>query len=161
MKYAFIHAELGGYPLSIVCRVLGVTQTGYHAWQAKVPSPRENERDALRARIRSVFEAHRGRYGAPRIYRVLCAQHGYTGSLNRIQALMRAMGIRAKAGRKYKVTTDSGHTLPVAANLPGQDFSCDTSTDSTSHAKAPDQVWLSDITYLWKGEGWQRSTWPT
>ena len=74
---------------------------------------------------------------------------------------MRAMGLLAKAGRKYKVTTDSGHAHPVAANLLGQDFSCDTSTDSTSHAKAPDQVWLSDITYLWTGEGWQRSTWPT
>ena len=131
-----------------------MTQAGYHAWQAKVPSPRDHERDALRASIRSVFEAQRGRYGAPRIYRVLCVQHGYTGSLNRIQALMRAMGLRAKAGRKYKVTTDSGHTLPVATNLLGQDFSCDTSADSTSHAKAPDQVWLSDITYLWTGEGW-------
>ena len=69
MKYAFIHAELGGYPLSIVCRVLGVTQAGYHASQAKVPSPRDHERDALRASIRSVFEAQRGRYGAPRILR--------------------------------------------------------------------------------------------
>ena len=67
---------------------------------------------------------------------------------------MRAMELRAKAGRKYKVTTDSGHTMPVAANLLGQDFSCDTSAGSTSHAKAPDQVWLSDITYLWTGEGW-------
>ena len=109
MKYAFIHAELGGYPLSIVCRVLSVTQAGYHAWQAKAPSPRENERDTLRANIQAVFEAHRGRYGAPRLYRVLREQHGYSGSLNRFQTLMRAMGLRAKAGRKYKVTTDSGH----------------------------------------------------
>ena len=154
MKYAFIHAELGSYPLSIVCRVLGVTQAGYHAWQGKVPSPRETARDSLRATIQTVFAAHRGRYGAPRLYRVLRAQHGYTGSLNRIQALMRAMGLRAKAGRKYKVTTDSGHAHPVAANLLGQDFSCDTGAGSTSHAKAPDQVWLSDITYLWSGEGW-------
>ena len=154
MKYAFIHAQLGGYPLSIVCRVLGVTQAGYHAWQGKAPSPRETARDSLRTTIQTVFEAHRGRYGAPRLYRVLRAQHGYTGSLNRIQALMRAMGLRAKAGRKYKVTTDSGHALLVAANLLGQDFSCDTGAGSTSHAKAPDQVWLSDITYLWSGEGW-------
>ncbi|MEO6021738.1 MAG: IS3 family transposase [Burkholderiales bacterium] len=67
---------------------------------------------------------------------------------------MRAMGLRAKAGKKYKVTTDSGHTLPVAANLLDQDFSCDVSADSASHAKGPDQVWLSDIPYLWTGEGW-------
>ena len=85
----------------------------------------------------------------------MCERDGYTGSLNRIQVLMRAMKLRAKAGRKYKATTDSGHSLPVAANLLGQDISCDTSAGSTSHAQAPDRVWLSDITYLWTREGWQ------
>ncbi len=70
------------------------------------------------------------------------------------RARLRAMGPRAKAGRKYKVTTDSGHALPIAPNLLGQDFSCDASAESTSHAKAPDQVWLPDIAYLWTGEGW-------
>ena len=52
------------------------------------------------------------------------------------------------------MTSDSGYTLPVAANLLGQDFSCDVNADSASHAKAPDQVWLSDIPYLWTTEGW-------
>lgn len=154
MKYAFILAELLMYPLSVVCRVLGVTQSGFHAWRARVPSPRGLARDRLRCDIRKVFDIHRGRYGAPRLYRVLREQHGYSGSLNRIKALMRAMGLRAKAGKKFKVTTDSAHSLPIAPNLLGQDFSCDTSAESTSHAKAPDQVWLSDITYLWTREGW-------
>ena len=154
MKYTFILAELLMYPLSVVCWVLGVTQSGFHAWCRRGPSTREQERDRLSAQIRKVFDAHRGRYGAPRIYRVLCERDGYTGSLNRIQTLMRAMGLRAKAGKKYKVTTDSGHQLPIAPNLLGQDFSCDPRAESTSHAKAPDQVWLSDITYLWTREGW-------
>ena len=154
MKYAFILAELLMYPLSVVCRVLGVTQSGFHAWRARVPSPRDHARERLRSDIRKVFDIHRGRYGAPRLYRVLREQHGYSGSLNRIKALMRAMGLRAKAGRKFKVTTDSAHSLPIAPNLLGQDFSCDASAESTSHAKAPDQVWLSDITYLWTREGW-------
>ncbi len=154
MKYAFIVAELMTYPLSVVCRVLSVTQSGFHAWRGRPPSRREQERDRLSVAIRKVFDDHRGRYGAPRIYRVLCEQGGYTGSLNRIQTLMRGMGICAKAGKKFKVTTDSAHTLPIAPNLLGQDFSCDTSPASTSHAKAPDQVWLSDITYLWTREGW-------
>ena len=154
MKYAFILAELLMYPLSVVCRVLGVTQSGFHAWRARVPSPRDHARDRLRSDIGKVFDIHRGRYGAPRLYRVLREQHGYSGSLNRIKALMRAMGLRAKAGRKFKVTTDSAHSLPIAPNLLGQDFSCDASAESTSHAKAPDQVWLSDITYLWTREGW-------
>ena len=154
MKYAFIVAELMAYPLSVVCWVLNVTQSGFHAWRGRPPSRREQERDRLRIDIRKVFDDHRGRYGAPRIYRVLCEQGGYTGSLHRIQSLMRGMGIRAKAGKKFKVTTDSAHALPIAPNLLGQDFSCDPSPASTSHAKAPDQVWLSDITYLWTREGW-------
>ena len=142
------------YPLSVVCWVLGVTQSGFHAWRRRPPSPRERERSQLSAGIRRVFNDHRGRYGAPRIYRVLCERDGYTGSLNRIQTLMRAMGLRAKAGKKYQVTTDSAHCLPIAPNLLGQDFSCDAGAESASHAKAPDQVWLSDITYLWTREGW-------
>ena len=154
MKYAFVLAELMAYPLSVVCWVLGITQSGFHAWRGRPPSMREQERDRLRVDIRKVFDAQRGRYGAPRIYRELCEHAGYTGSLNRIQTLMRSMGICAKAGKKFRVTTDSAHTLPIAPNLLGQDFSCDTSSDSTSHAKAPDQVWLSDITYLWTREGW-------
>ena len=154
MKYAFILAELMTYPLSVVCWVLNVTQSGLHAWRKRPPSGRARERDSLSTAIRRVYDAHRGRYGAPRIYRVLCEHHSYTGSLNRIQTLMRALKLRAKAGRKYKATTDSGHSLPVAANLLGQDFSCDTGPGSTSHAKAPDQVWLSDITYLWTRQGW-------
>ena len=149
-----MQAELLMYPLPAVCRVLGVTQSGFHAWRRRTPSLREQQRNRLSADIRQIFEANRGRYGAPRIYRVMCAHHGYTGSLNRIQTLMRAMGIKAKAGRKFKVTTDSAHSLPIAPNLLGQDFSCDTSAESISHAKAPDQVWLSDITYLWTREGW-------
>ena len=138
----------------MVCWVLGITPSGFHAWRGRAPSRREQERDRLSADIGKVFDAHRGRYGAPRIYRVMCEQSGYTGSLNRIQTLMRAMGISTKAGKKFQVTTDSAHALPVAPNLLGQDFSCDTRPASTSHAKAPDQVWLSDITYLWTREGW-------
>ncbi len=59
-----------------------------------------SERERLRAEIRTVFDAHRSRYGAPRLYRVLRVQHGYTGSLNRIKTLMRAMKLRAKRGKK-------------------------------------------------------------
>ena len=154
MKYAFILAELLMYPLSVVCRVLSVTQSGFHAWRARVQSPRDLARDRLRIDIRKVFDIHRGRDGAPRLYRVLREQHGYSGSLNRIKALMRGLGLCAKAGKKFRVTTDSAHSLPIAPNLLGQNFSCDTSAESTSHAKAPDQVWLSDITYLWTREGW-------
>jgi putative transposase len=98
--------------------------------------------------IGKVLDDHRGRYGAPRIYRVMCEQSDCAGSFDRIQALMRGMGLRAKTGRKYKVTTDSAHALPIAAGLPGQNFSCDPGPAATSRAKAPDQVRLSAITHL-------------
>jgi putative transposase len=142
------------YPLSVVYRALNVTQSGFHFWRRHVPSMREQERNLLRGQIRHVFDANHGRYGAPRIYNTLCEQRGNTGSLNRIQTLMRAMGIKARAGRKFKVTTDCAHTLPIAPNPLGQNFRCDPSAESASHAKAPDQVWLSDITYLWTHEAW-------
>jgi transposase InsO family protein len=154
VKYAFILDELMAYPLVVVCGVLEVTASGFYAWRGRGPSKRAGERHRLSTAIRKVFDAHRGRYGAPRIYRVMCEREGYTGSLNRIQTLMRGMRLRAKAAKKYKATTDSGHLLPVAANLLGQDFSCDARAESTSHAKAPDRVWLSDLTYLWTREGW-------
>ena len=113
MKYTFILAEHMAYPLPMVCWVPGVTPSGFHAGCRRGPSTREQERTRLSAAIRKVFEAHRGRYGAPRIYRVLCERDGYTGSLNRIQTLMRAMGLAAKAGKQYKATTDSGHSLQI------------------------------------------------
>ena len=154
MKYTFILAELMMYPLSVVCPVLGVTQSGFHFWRRREPSMREQERARLSADIRKEFVGNRGRYGAPRLYKAMCEHHGYTGSFNRIQTLMQAMALGAKAGRKFKVTTDSAHQLPIAPNLLGQNFSCDPGPESTSHAKAPNQVWLSDITYLWTREGW-------
>ena len=76
MKYAFVFAELMAYPLSVVCWVLGITQSGFHAWRGRPPSMREPERDRRRIDISRVFDAQRGRYGAPRIYRVLCEQTG-------------------------------------------------------------------------------------
>ena len=148
MKYAFIESDLvGEFPLPVICRVLRVTQAGYHAWLKRPASTMSVARDALAALIRRVFSAFKGKYGAPRIYRELCRQHGYVGSFERVRILMQRLGLRAKAGRKYRVTTDSAHTLPVAPNLLEQDF-------TRTHASAPNQVWLSDITYLWTKEGW-------
>ena len=147
MKYVFIESELAGeFALAVVCRVLRVTQAGYHAWLKRPASAMNIARDALAELIKRVFAAFKGKYGAPRIYRELCRQQGYTGSSERVRRLMQALGLKAKAGRKYKVTTDSKHALPIAPNLLGQDF-------THTHASAPNQVWLSDITYLWTKEG--------
>jgi putative transposase len=110
-------------------------------------SSAELERVALGALVRRVYDEFGGKYGAPRIYRALCQTHGYTASYERVRLAMQRLGLKAKAGRKFKATTDSAHALPIAPNLLGQDF-------TTTHARAPNQVWLSDITYLWTAEGW-------
>lgn len=154
MRYAFIALELFVFPLSILCRVMGVTPSGYHAWTKRLPSKTQKERERLSLDIAQIFSAHKGRYGAPRIYKTLCAHYGYRGNLNRIQKLMKAMGLAAKAKAKFKATTDSAHDDPIAPNLLMQDFSCDPRDESRSHAKAPNRVWLSDMTYIWTREGW-------
>ena len=87
------------YPLPVVCRVPDVTQSGFYAWRARAPSARDHERDRLRTDLCKVFDIHSGRYGAPRLYRVVRDQQGCCGSLNRIKALMRAMGcVPGRAG---------------------------------------------------------------
>ena len=148
MKYAFIKSELvEAFPLPAICRVLSVTQAGYHAWVTRPASAHAIQRDAFEALVQRVYAAFKGKYGAPRIDRALRQAHGYTGSYERVRLAMQRLGLKAKAGRKYKATTDSAHALPIAPNLLGQDF-------TKTHASAPNQVWLSDITYLWTAEGW-------
>ena len=148
MKYAFIESDLmAEFPLPTICRVLRVTQAGYHAWVKRPASVSEIKREALDALVQRVYDSFKGKYGTPRIHRELCQAHGYTGSYERVRLTMQRLGLKAKAGRKFKLTTDSAHSLPIAPNLLGQDF-------TVTHANAPNQVWLSDITYLWTSEGW-------
>jgi putative transposase len=89
------------------------------------------------------FEARKGRSGAVGITLDLDEQ-GYNHNRKTVAASMKRQGLMAKAGRKFKATTDSEHSLPVAPNRLEQDFS----------AEAPNQKWVCDITYLWAGEGW-------
>ena len=95
------------------------------------------------ALIRAIHEALKGAYGSPRMVRELRGR-GFPASKPRVERLMREHGIRARHKRRYKVTTDSTHHLPVAANLLNRDFT----------PSAPNQTWTSDITYLWTDEGW-------
>ena len=144
MKYAFVKAHLRSYPLSMSCATLGVAVSGYHAWRERPPAPRTLEAQRLLFLIKTIHHRSGESYGAPRIYAELKEQHDYTGSLNRVKRLMREHGIRAKAKRKFKATTDSQHKLPVAPNRLAQDFS----------AAAPNRTWLADITYVRTREGW-------
>jgi putative transposase len=123
--------------------MLSIERSGYYAWCKPKPSQRQQANDALDEKITAIFNAHQGRYGSPRITDELTDQ-GEKCSKNRVARRMRHLGLKAKAKRKYKVTTDSKHNLPVAPNLLNRDFT----------ATAPNQKWVGDISYVWTQEGW-------
>ena len=143
MRFRFIDEHKGEYSISLMCRVLQVTRSGYYAWRKRPVSPREQASQALGREIRAIFEQHRGVYGCPRIHREL-QDRGIRCGHNRVARLLRLHGLQARRKRSYKVTTQSKHSLPVAPNLLVQDFT----------ATAPNEVWLADITYIATSEGW-------
>lgn len=123
--------------------MLSLERSGYYAWLKRKPSKRQQSNEALDEKIVSIYTKHKSRYGAPRIADELHADGEICGK-NRVKRRMKQLGIRAKAKRKFKVTTDSTHNLPVAPNLLNRDFT----------AQAPNQKWVGDISYVWTDEGW-------
>jgi transposase InsO family protein len=126
-----------------MCRVLKVSPSGYYGWSGRSPSKREIDDARLIDKIRSIYDAIGGTYGVRRIHRQLLLD-GESCSRNRIARLMRKCGIQARRKKKYRVTTDSKHSFPVAENLLAREF----------FSAGPNQVWASDITYIWTMEGW-------
>ena len=143
MKYAFIQAHERRFPVTTLCRMLEVPRSGYYAWRGRPEPAREGDNRRLDEAIRRLFDQHRGRYGAPRLTVELRAE-GWTVSRRRVAKRLRVLGLRAKAARKYKATTQSKHSLPVAPNRLEQNFT----------APAPNRAWVADLTYLWTDEGW-------
>lgn len=129
-----------------MCRVLGVSRSGYYAWRARQGQPeplRQRHDRLLTLEIQASHAASRQTYGAPRILDDL-REAGHRVSRKRVQRLMRQAGLRAAQPRRYARTTDSQHGLPVAANVLDRDF----------RATACDQKWACDITYVPTDEGW-------
>lgn len=139
-----IQAHRAEYSLILMCRVLHVSRSGFYAWQAREPSRRQQRETALRERVRSIYRQSRGRYGSPRVHAELRAA-GERCSRKRIERLMREDALVARVRRRFRgSTTDSQHAEAIVPNLLQRDFS----------AEAPDQVWVSDITYLPTRQGW-------
>jgi putative transposase len=131
------------YPLGVLCRVLGVSASGFHARRSRGPSRRAQQEPRLEIEIRAAHQRTRQTYGAERLQRDLAA-HGVCVGVHRIKRVRRQLGLRCKQRRKFKVTTDSRHSLPVAENLLEQRF----------EAAGPCRAWLTDITYVPTDEGW-------
>lgn len=144
MKYAWIDAQRQAYALSEMCILLEVSISGYRAWKRGGSPGHKRLTDSQMVTVIKAIDAElKGAYGSPRMMREL-RNRGWTAGKERVERLMRDNGIRARHKRRYRVTTDSRHGLPVAENLLARDFS----------PTAPNQVWTSDITYLWTDEGW-------
>lgn len=138
-----IQSLLAEFRLILMCRMLHVSRSGYYQWRRQRPSARSQSNQILDAKIREVHTLERCRIGSPRVTLRL-RQAGFSVGRNFVANRMRSMGLRAKAARKYKATTNSNHSLPVARNLLLQNF----------NATAPNEKWVSDITYIWTDEGW-------
>ncbi len=143
MKYAMMKELQGDYPVPFMCRIYDVSSSGYYAWQGRPPSKRAQEEARLEVEIRAAHQRTRETYGPERLQEDL-VENGVTSTVHRIKRIRKKLGIRCKQKRKFKATTNSSHTLPVAPNLLEQKFT----------ASAPNQIWLADITYISTDEGW-------
>jgi putative transposase len=143
MKFALIDRAKAEFPIHRLCRVLGVSQSGYFAWKGRPACRRQRDDMVLLAHVRSAFALSNGTYGSPRMTREL-RDSGLTVGRRRTARLMRENGLRARQKRRFKRTTDSHHAWPVAPNLLDQDFT----------ATGPDEKWGADISYVWTREGW-------
>jgi putative transposase len=131
------------YPIALISRILKVSASGFYAWLDRPLSKRAKEEMRLEVEIKAAHSRTRETYGAERLRHDL-AEHGVRVGICRLKRIRRKLGLRCKQKRKFRVTTDSKHKLPVAENILKQQFK----------VYKPDSVWVSDITYVPTDEGW-------
>lgn len=133
-----IRSLAGEFPIKALCRVLGVSRSGYYAAQKKAQRPRARDNVRLGTKIKEAFEASRRTYGSPRLTVALC-RAGETCGRHRVARLMRVHRLRATQKRRFRPrTTDSRHLCPIAPNLLAE----------RPLATRPGEVWQADITYV-------------
>ena len=144
MIFGFIAAEKANHAITTLCRVLGVSRSGFHAWQARRPSARQLEDARLTERITEIFAKNEKVYGSPRIHAELVLADGERLGRKRVERLMKAAGITALQPRRRGKTTIRVPGVRVAEDL----------VDRAFLASAPNRLWVADITYLRTWEGW-------
>src|SRR6202051_263922 len=131
------------YSVNLLCRIFEVGTSGYYAWRKRPTSPRAQESAKLEVEIAAAHERTRQTYGPERLQQDLL-DHSVRVGVHRIKRIRKKLGLRCKQKRKFRNTTDSNHNLPIAPNLLERNF----------EMTAPNQAWVSDITYIWTDEGW-------
>jgi transposase InsO family protein len=125
-----------------MCEALQVSRSGYYSFVKRPLSKRAKRRNALLETIKTIFESNHKIYGAPRITKALPKEH--RACVGTVAKLMQENSLRSKTVKKYKATTNSKHSLPVAENILNREFT----------ANKRNEKWVSDITYVWTNEGW-------
>jgi putative transposase len=142
MRFAFIAAKKAEHTVTILCRCMRVTRSGFYAWAQRGLSARAQRDVVLRTKLRAFHAASDDRYGRPRLWKDL-KEDGEAVSEKRVARLMREEGLWGKVPKRFKRTTDSHHADPIAANLLDRDFT----------AAAPNQRWVGDTTEFVIGDG--------
>ena len=143
MRFALVDAEKANYPVEVLCEVFGVSRSGFYAWKLRSPCARTKRRAHLAVEIAAVYKKHKRRYGSPRIHRAL-RKKGERVSRKTVERVMREDGIVARQKRRFRRTTDSKHTSPIAPNLVQRQF----------EPKSANQIWAGDVTYIATATGW-------
>ena len=137
MTFAWINAEKAAFPISSLCQTMRVSPSGFYAARGRPESLHARDDRRLRVLVQASFAESRQRYGSPRVYQDLIEQ-GVRVSPKRVARLMQEDGLKARARKRFKLTTMSDHDQPVAANLLDRQF----------EAQAPNQRWVGDTTEL-------------
>jgi len=143
VKFAFILVEKAFFPITVLCRVLAVSRSGFHAWAKRRPSQHARDDARLTAHIVAFHERSLRTYGPTRVVRDF-RDDGVRVSRRRVGRLMQIRGLKSRPKRRFVRTTDSAHDRPVAPNILGRMFS----------ATAPNIAWVTDVTAVPTREGW-------
>ena len=143
MKYAFIRNHAAEHPVTLLCQTLGVSRSGYYDWKRRKPGVRQQANSRLLDEIREIHVDVMETYGSPRMH-VELRERGHQVSRGRIERLMRTHGIQAKQSKRHKRTYTHRQTQEAEVNHLGRQF----------HAIAPNEKWVSDITFIPTREGW-------
>ena len=142
MKYGFIQARKSHYPVVMLCRVMGVSSSAYYDWRKKDAKLIDSQTWHLYQRMKMHFTQSRESMGSRRMMKQL-RKEGFQSGRYRIRFLMKKLGLVVKRKRRFVLTTDSKHSCPIAPNILDRQFS----------PGRPNQVWATDITYIWTLQG--------
>jgi len=143
VRYRFVERHKKAWPVRLMCKVLRLSPSAYYAWRKRPEPVRKQENKALIPRVREIHAQMRESYGTRRMADELCKRGADCGR-DRARTLMRLADVRVKQKRKFRVTTDGNHHLPVAPNLLDRQFD----------VSEPNRAWVSDITYIRTVTGW-------